>query len=91
MPEESEIRTLLKRLGDSVNETLSNSSEIHERIREIRNAGYEVFITIETKIAFCSANKESYKKGDGENEKPACMNLTEHDAKFLKSLKIAIN
>ena len=90
MPE-SELLSLLKRLGESINETLSNAPEIHDRIREIRDAGYEVFLAIETKIGFCSANGERSKADAGENEKPVCVNLTEYDAKFLKSLKIAIN
>lgn len=90
MPE-SEIRPLLERLGESINETLSNSPEIHQRIQEIRNAGYEVFLAVETKIGFCSANGKSPKADPVENEKSSYLNLTDLDAKFLKSLKIAIN
>ena len=90
MPE-PEIKSLLNRLGESVNEALSNSPEINDRIQEIRDAGYEVFLAVETKIGFCSAGVESKKTDTGENEKQTFLNLTEHDAKFLKSLKIAIN
>jgi hypothetical protein len=90
MPE-SEIRPLLKRLGESITETLSNSPEIHNRIQEIRDAGYEIFLAVETKVGFCSANGESHKTDTGKNETPACLNLTEYDVNFLKSLKIAIN
>ena len=90
MPE-SEIMILLKKLGVSVNETLSNSNEIHDRIREIRNAGYEVFLSIETKIGFCSSNGESRKEERVENENSIQPKMTEYDAKFLKTLKIAIN
>ena len=90
MPE-SEIKVLLKRLGESVNEALSNSPEIHDSIREIRNAGYEVFLSVETKIVFSSAGGESRKNGMDVNEKPACPDMTEYDANFLKTLKIAIN
>ena len=90
MPE-SEIKILLKRLGESVNETLSNSPEIHDRIREIKNAGYEVFLSIETKIGFYS-NKEKNKKTDmDENENLIYPKMTKYDEKFLKTLKIAIN
>ena len=88
---ESEIKTLLKRLGESINETLSNSPEVHERIREIRNAGYEIFLTVETRIGYCCANEESPNTGDGEDEQPTRLNYTEYDAKFLKTLKIAIS
>jgi len=90
MPE-SEIKLLLKRLGESVNETLSNSPEIHDRIREIKNAGYEIFLSVETKIVFCSAGGESRKTGIDETEKPLCLNLTDYDAKFLKTLNITVN
>jgi len=90
MPE-SEMRSLLKRLGESINKTLSNSPEIHDRIHEIRAAGYEVFLAVETKIGFCSASGENRKTDTCEHEKPASPDLTEYDAKFLKSLKIAIN
>ena len=88
MPE-SEIRSLLRRLGESINEALSNSPEIHNRIQEIRDAGYEVFLAVETKISFRPADKENHKTGEGEN--PACLNLTEYDAKLLKSMKISTN
>ena len=90
MPE-SEIKVLLKRLGESVNKTLSNSPEIHDCIREIRNAGYEVFLSVETKIGFCSTSGEDSRVDIGENEKPMHLKLTEYDAKFLKTLKIAID
>ena len=90
---ESEIKLLLKNLGESINETLSDSSEIHKRIQEIRDAGYEIFITIETKIGFCSVSEESCTANVStlENENPVCLNLTEYDTKFLKSLKISVN
>ncbi|MDR0311833.1 MAG: hypothetical protein LBJ21_09625 [Acidobacteriota bacterium] len=90
MPE-SEIRPLLKRLGESISETLTNSPEIHNCIREIRDAGYEVFLAVETKIGFCSANDENHKTDVCENETPASLNLTEYDINFLKTLKIAIS
>ena len=89
MPE-PEIRSLLKRLGESINKALSNSPEIHDRIQEIRGTGYEVFLAVETKIGLYSASGENRKTGADEHEKPACSDMTEYDAKFLKSLKIAI-
>jgi len=90
MPE-SEIKPLLKRLGESINETLSKSPDIHDRIREIRDAGYEVFLTIETKIGFYCKNEESSENGTGDIKKQLCHSFTEYDAKFLKTLKIDIN
>ncbi len=92
MPD-AEIRRLMKNLGESINETLSDSPKINECIQNIRDAGYEVFLVIEAKIGF-------NRKGKGEteatapsskSEEPARLRITSEDAKFLKSLKISID
>ncbi len=88
MPE-TEIKRLMKHLGESINETLSESPKINERIQEIREAGYEVFLVIEAKIGFS-------RKGKGEGEpaspgEPVRLHITPDDAKFLKSLKISVD
>jgi hypothetical protein len=92
MPE-AEIRRLMKSLGETINETLSDSPKINEAIQNIRDAGYEVFLIIEATIGF-------NRKGKGEREPvaapakvddPVRLRITSEDAKFLKSLKIAID
>ncbi len=92
MPD-TEIKRLMKSLGESINETLSDSPKINESIQNIRDAGYEVFLIIEAKIGF---NRKS--KGDDEtvstvarSDEPVRLRITRDDAKFLKSLKIAID
>jgi hypothetical protein len=90
MPE-ADIKRLMKSLGESVNETLAEAPKINERIQEIRDAGYEVFLVIEAKIGFGKKSKEeNYKVEDPKksNERVR-LNMTPDDAKFLKSLKIA--
>ncbi len=92
MPD-AEIRRLMKNLGESINETLSESPKINECIQNVRDAGYEVFLIIEAKIGF---NRKG--KGDNEtisapvkSEEPVRLRITSDDAKFLKSLKISID
>ena len=88
MPE-SEIKQLMKHLGESINETLADSPKINERLQEIRDAGYEVFLVIEAKIGFSRKDHEDVEIGaplDG----PVRLRITPDDAKFLKSLKISI-
>ncbi|HYK88451.1 MAG TPA: hypothetical protein VE398_06755 [Acidobacteriota bacterium] len=92
MPD-SEIKRLMKSLGESINETLSDSPKINECIQNIRDAGYEVFLIIEAKIGF---NRKS--KGENEtvstpakSDEPVRLRITQEDAKFLKSLKISID
>jgi hypothetical protein len=88
MPE-SGIKLLMKHLGESINETLADSPKINERLQEIRDAGYEVFLVIEAKIGF---SRKEHEDGeiDAHSDEPVRLRITPDDAKFLKSLKISI-
>ena len=88
MPE-SEIKQLMKHLGESINETLADSPKINERLQEIRDAGYEVFLVIEAKIGFSRKDQEEVEI-DTPSDEPVRLRITPDDAKFLKSLKISI-
>lgn len=88
-----EIRRLMKNLGETITESLSDSPKINEAIQNVRDSGYEVLLIIEATIGF-------NRKGKGENETitnstkvedPVRLRITSEDAKFLKSLKIAID
>jgi hypothetical protein len=92
MPD-AEIKRLMKNLEGAINETLSESARINGSIQSIHEAGYEAFLIIEATIGF-------NRKGKGENESisetariddPVRLRITPEDAKFLKSLKIAVN
>lgn len=90
MPE-TEIKRLMKHLGESINETLAESPKINERIHEIRDAGYEVFLVIEAKIGFSRKDKGEGESDSTASEEPVRLRITPEDAKFLKSLKIAVD
>jgi hypothetical protein len=99
---ENDIKRLMKHLGESINETLAESPKINERIQEIRDSGYDVFLVIEAKIGFSrkekeedAASSEDASSEDASSEDAASQNepvrlkITPDDAKFLKSLKIS--
>jgi len=88
--QETDIKRLMKSLGESINETLAESPRINERLQEIRDAGYEVFLVIEAKIGFSRnpEEKESAAIAFNSNE-PVRLRINSDDAKFLKSLKIS--
>jgi hypothetical protein len=88
MPD-AEIKRLMKYLGESINETLSESPRINERIQEIRDAGYEVFLVIEAKIGFSRKGKAD--TDALASDEPVRLRITQDDAKFLKSLKISVD
>jgi len=88
---DAEIKRLMKSLGESINETLSDSPKINESIQSIRDAGYEVFLIIEAKIGFNRKTKgeEETISSPAKSEEPVRLRITREDAKFLKSLKIS--
>lgn len=88
MPD-AEIKRLMKNLGDSINETLAESPKINECIQDIRDAGYETFLVIEAKIGFSS--KDNSEQAPSLPDEPVQLRITQDDAKFLKSLKIAVD
>jgi hypothetical protein len=90
MPE-TDIKRLMKNLGETINETVAESPKINERIQEIRDAGYEVFLVIEAKIGFGQGAGEEDDTLNSNPEEPVRLRITSDDAKFLKSLKISLD
>jgi len=90
MPD-AEIKHFMKILGDSINETLAASPKINEAIQNIRDAGYEVNLTIEARIGVNRRGKEEFETISTpiKSDEPVRLHITQDDAKFLKSLKIA--
>ena len=87
------IKRLMKNLGDAINDSLSDSPKINECIQGIRDVGYDVFLVIEAKIGYNrkSNSEEEMIPAAEEAEEPVRLRITSEDAKFLKSLKIAID
>lgn len=90
MPE-LRIKRLLKHLGASINETLSESPRINDTIQEIRDAGYEVFLVIEAKVGFSQKEEEESVDETFASDEPVRLRITPEDAKFLKALKISVD
>jgi hypothetical protein len=87
------IKRLMKDLGDAINDSLSDSPKINECIQGIRDVGYDVFLVIEAKIGYNRKghSDEEANPGAEKTEEPVRLQITSEDAKFLKSLKIAID
>jgi hypothetical protein len=89
---DEELKSLMKRLGQVINEALTESPKINVAIQNIREAGYEVFLIIEASIGFNKKDKTDRELGQTsfvEKEKVR-LRITPDDVKFLKSLKISI-
>ena len=87
------LKRLMKDLGEAINESLSESPKINDCIQSIRDVGYDVFLVIEAKIG---VNRKSDKgeetpSSPEKTDEPVRLRITTEDAKFLKSLKIAVD
>lgn len=87
--QETDIERLMKHLGETISETLAESPKISERIQEIRDAGYEIFIAIEAKIGFSANGREDRGEVSPDSDEPVRLRVNSDDIKFLKSLKIS--
>jgi hypothetical protein len=57
------IRQLLQELGSAINESISSSDDVNQRIQRIRDEGYDLYVVLDATIGL---NKQ-----DGEEEAPA--------------------
>jgi hypothetical protein len=90
MPE-GDIKRFMKNLGETINETLSDSPKINECLQEIRDSGYEIFLVIEAKVGFSRKDNEDPCVSSDFTEEPVQFHITPEDAKFLRSLKISVD
>jgi len=92
MPDD-EIKRLMQDLEDTINETFSQSESVSDSIRNIKAAGYELFLIVDATIAFHPKGKGDGKGSSGtkQAEEPVRLRITSEDAKFLKSLKISVD
>lgn len=86
---DAELKHILKQLGETISETLAESPKINEHLQEIRNAGYELMLTIEAKVGSSLKNSSQADAAADFTGEPVRLEITPEDAKFLKSLKIS--
>jgi hypothetical protein len=72
------LKQLLRELGQSINETVSDSDRILEAIANVRAAGYDVVLKLDATIGLARRQARSGK-------------MTVHDRRFLESLRIRVD
>ena len=87
---DAELKHILKQLGETISETLADSPKIGQHLQQIRDAGYELILVIEAKIAFDPREKPKPASPIDSVDEPVKLKITPDDAKFLKSLKISV-
>ena len=89
------LKKLMKELGAAINDALADSAEINAAIQNVKKAGYDIFLVLETTIGVHRVEGEDTENAD---QVPAAQTNTDvqfkvnaQDMKFLKSLKIKID
>ena len=87
------LKVLIQELGNAINESLSESERIAEAVEEIRKAGFDVFMVLETTIGFnrrADAPLREVHAAD-ENHGAGAVKFSSQDQRFLTALKIAVD
>jgi len=75
---DSQLKQLLKELGNAINETVSDSDRISEAIANLRAAGFDIVLKLDATIGLARRDN-----------KP--LQITTNDKKFLEALHIRVD
>lgn len=82
-----QVKDLIQKLGEAIHESMSESEQIADVVRDIRKQGFDVLLMLEATIGLNEIDdeeKEVKSEGDEVAEGP----FTRNDLTFLKSLRI---
>jgi hypothetical protein len=79
-----EAKEIVQELGAAINSAVERSPEVAEAIERLREAGYDLELTLRLEIGL----REHAPDGDDEDEHSARLELTDEDRRTLRSMKI---
>ncbi len=65
------IRQLLKELGDAINESISESTDVNDRIQRIRDEGYNLYVVLDATIGLNKEDEPEQSAATAESTSPA--------------------
>ena len=85
-----QLKSMMKELGDAINNSLSDSDQIAEVISRIKAGGYDVFVVLEATIGY-NQREDQEPVRDDTPRAPIELEMTTQDRKFLKALRIRVD
>ncbi|HKZ77564.1 MAG TPA: hypothetical protein VJ124_04515 [Pyrinomonadaceae bacterium] len=83
---DDEAKAIVREIGTAINESVENSPRVAEAIERLRDAGYEMELTLRLEIGLRPH------AGDEEmGEAAAALEFTDEDVKVLQRMKIRID
>ena len=79
-----QVKNLIQKLGEAIHESVSESDNIAEVVREIREQGFDVILMLEATIGLNQVEQEEVAVPEEAVEGP----FTRNDLNFLRSLRI---
>lgn len=82
---DDDAKEIVREIGTAINESVENSTKVAEAIERLREAGYEMELTLRLEIGL-RPHAEDESSTDGTN-----LDLTEEDLQVLQRMKIRID
>ena len=81
-----QVKDLIQKLGEAIHESVSESEQIADVVREIREQGFDVLLMLEATIGLNQVEEEQ--EADKELSETVEGPFTRNDLSFLRSLRI---
>ena len=82
---DDDAKEIVREIGTAINESVENSTKVAEAIERLREAGYEMELTLRLEIGLRPHT------GDDDESKDTTLDLTEEDIQVLQRMKIRID
>ena len=82
---DDDAKEIVREIGTAINESVENSSKVAEAIDRLREAGYEMELTLRLEIGLRPHSDEPSSGGE------ASLELTDEDVQVLQRMKIRID
>jgi DNA primase len=86
MEMDEETRRLAEEVGTAINESVQQSASVAAAIERLREAGFEMELTLKLEIGLRPQNEDEESEDNGQT-----MEFTEEDLRILRSMKIKID
>jgi hypothetical protein len=83
---DDDAKEIVREIGTAINESVENSTKVAEAIERLREAGYEMELTLRLEIGL-----RPHAGDDEEEQSKATLDLTDEDIQVLQRMKIRID
>jgi hypothetical protein len=83
---DDDAKEIVREIGTAINESVENSTKVAEAIERLREAGYEMELTLRLEIGL-----RPHAGDEDSEDESATLDLTEEDLQVLQRMKIRID